>query len=72
MNGARPLLDNEVRIVSYMCTTKWVLVEAARRRVAEIAARADKQHPRVLAGDECAVFGELPACCNVIGFALTR
>jgi hypothetical protein len=35
-------------------------VEAERRRLAGIAARADRQHKFVLAGDERGVFGEYP------------
>ena len=35
-------------------------VEAERRRLAEIAARADEQHRLVLAGDDRGVFGEYP------------
>ena len=36
-------------------------VEAERRRLAEIAARADEQHAWVMAGDERGVYGEYSA-----------
>jgi hypothetical protein len=35
-------------------------VEAERRRLAEIVARADRQHNWVLQGDERGVYGEYP------------
>jgi type II secretory pathway pseudopilin PulG len=35
-------------------------VEARRKRRAEVAARADRQHAAVLRGDESGVYGEWP------------
>ena len=35
-------------------------VEAERRRLAELAARADQQHDWVMEGDERGVYGEYP------------
>jgi nitrate/nitrite transporter NarK len=36
-------------------------VEAERRRLAELAARADQQHRWVIKGDERGIYGEFPA-----------